>query len=105
VESLYGRRIIADSFTKATNFPVQATEKDIVAFAISFIHDRLQREKVDGILVNCVHDEIICEAAEQDAPKVLQIMQEEMIRAGQLILKTVQVKAEGHIANYWDEAK
>jgi hypothetical protein len=105
VESLYGRRMIADQFTKATNFPVQATEKDIVAFAMCFIMDRFKKEGLDATLVNMVHDELVSEAREDQAERALKIMEEEMVRAGQLILKTVKVVAEGKIADYWDDAK
>lgn len=105
IETLYGRRIIADAFTKATNFPVQGTEKDIVALAISFIVDKLQALKLPGALVNCVHDELVAEADEAYAEDVKHVMETEMIRAAHMILKTVKVRADGHIVDRWSQAK
>jgi DNA polymerase-1 len=102
-QTLYGRRVYADGFTKATNFPVQGTEKDIMAFAICFIHDRFKKEGLDAALVNCVHDELVAECSEDIADKVLHIMEEEMVRAGKLILKTVRVKAEGKVVDLWSQ--
>lgn len=103
--SLYGRDAITDNFNAATNYPVQGTEKDIVAFAFIFINERLKREKLDGYLINFVHDEIVADCSEEDADKVLKVIEEEMVRAAYMILKTVKVKAEGHVGYYWDTAK
>lgn len=105
IQTLYGRKITADGFTKATNFPVQGTEKDIVALAISFITDRLIQTQLDGFLVNCIHDELVAEVSEHDAEYVREIMSEEMIRAAHMILKTVKVRADGHIVDMWSAAK
>lgn len=105
IETLYGRRIIADAFTKATNFPVQGTEKDIVALAISFITDRFERDKLPGMLVNCIHDELVAEVPDAYAEDVKAAMEQEMIRAAHMILKTVKVRADGHIVDKWSEAK
>lgn len=104
-ESLFGRRAIARGFTNATNYPVQATEADIVKIAMLLLDKRLQKEGVDAFIVNMIHDEIVCETSLADADYVLKIMDEEMCRAARMVIKDVMIRTEGHVVKCWADAK
>ena len=52
-------------------------------------------------MVACVHDEIILEVEEEQAPKAQQILQRVMVTAGQHYLTEVPVVVEATRADNW----
>ncbi len=113
-ETLFGRRRplpelkVSNHATRsfgervARNMPIQGTAADIIKLAMIRVHDRLKREKLDAKLILQVHDELIVEASEQDAPRAAQILQEEMEAAASL---SVRLRADVHIGKTWYDAK
>ena len=69
-----GRRI-------AMNTPIQGTAADIIKIAMIRVYRRLAREQLDARLILQVHDELIVEAAVQDADRAAVILREEMEHA------------------------
>lgn len=65
----------------ALNTPIQGTAADIIKLAMVRVHKRLGEELPDARLILQVHDELIVDCLEKDAPKVQTILREEMENA------------------------
>lgn len=86
-ESVYlktssGRLIIRDFFndnwSKAViNYPVQSTSADVMFAALGKLPGYLAG--LDAKIINCVHDEILLEASEQDAPVAKEALEKAMV--------------------------
>lgn len=86
----------------ARNMPIQGTAADIIKIAMVKVYNRLAAEKLDAKLIMQIHDELIVEAEESIAPKVCDIVKDEMEHAIKL---AVQMKVDAHIGKSWYEAK
>ena len=73
-EKTFGERV-------AKNMPIQGTAADIIKIAMNKVNDRLIKENLDAKLIMQVHDELIIEAKEEIAPKVAEILKQEMENA------------------------
>ena len=114
VETLWHRRralpeLTASNFNTrsfgervALNMPIQGTAADVIKLAMVRVHDRLARELPGAKLLLQVHDELIVECPEADAPRAAQLLTEEMERVAQL---TVPLIAQAHWGKTWLEAK
>jgi len=83
------------------NAPIQGCNADMTKMALVFLRERLQG--YDARIVNTVHDEIVVEVREDQAEEVCQLVEKEMIRAGQEILKEVPIVADAKIGDYWSK--
>lgn len=98
VKTLFGRKIIADRFTDAVNYPVQGSGSDLLKMAVVFLH----REKDSSCrVVNLVHDEILVESDDDHIEKNRNLVAVSMERAGRLILKKVPVGFEIAVSKTW----
>jgi len=86
----------------ARNAPIQGTAADIIKIAMVRVYDRLKEEKLDAKLILQIHDELIVESNEADAPRAAQIISEEMENACKL---SVPMPADVHIGKTWYDAK
>ena len=86
----------------ALNMPIQGTAADIMKLAMIAVWKRLKAEKPAARLVLQVHDELIVECPEEDAPAVAALLAEEMERVVSL---SVPLTAEAHWGRNWLEAK
>lgn len=86
----------------ARNMPVQGTAADIIKIAMIRVDERLTREGLDARLLLQVHDELIVEAPKAEAPRVCEILREEMQGAVSL---SVTLETEIHTGASWYEAK
>ena len=76
----------------AMNMPIQGTAADIIKIAMICVYDRLKAEFPKAKLIMQVHDELIIEAPENDAPKVAELLKETMETACQMAVPfTVEV--------------
>jgi DNA polymerase-1 len=85
----------------AVNTPIQGTAADIVKLAMIKVHAALLRERPDARLLLQVHDELLLEAAEEDAEAVEALVRREM--AGAAALK-VPLDVEVGRGRSWAEA-
>ena len=81
------------------NAPIQGTSADILKRALRLLNDELRNTSAK--IVNIIHDEIVVEVDETEAPEVAQTVERTMSAAGQEYLQTVPVKVETAIAGEW----
>ncbi len=85
----------------AMNTPIQGTAADIIKIAMIRVESRLERENIDARLILQVHDELIVEAKEEEAERVLKIVEEEMQGA---CSGDVPYATNGVVAKTWYDA-
>ena len=114
VETLFGRRrylpeLSSSNFNLrsfgervAMNMPIQGTAADIIKIAMIRVVHRLEKEGLRARLILQVHDELIVEAPEEEAPLVQQLLTEEMEQAIHL---SVPMVAEATIGKTWYDSK
>lgn len=81
------------------NAPIQGTSADILKRALRLLNDELRNTSAK--IVNIIHDEIVVEVDETEAPEIAQTVERTMSAAGQEYLQTVPVKVETAIAGEW----
>ena len=81
------------------NAPIQGTSADILKRALRLLSDELRETSAD--IVNIIHDEIVVEVDEDEAPAVAQTVERAMCAAGEEYLSSVPVKVESQIACEW----
>ena len=86
----------------ALNMPIQGTAADISKQAMVRVHSRLAREGLAARLIMQVHDELIVECPEEEAPRVEALLQQEMQGVAEL---SVPLLAEAHTGRNWLAAK
>ncbi len=86
----------------ARNAPIQGTAADIIKIAMVRVWERLRRELPDAHLILQIHDELIVEASEADAPRAAEILSAEMEHA---FAMQVPLPADVHVGRDWYEAK
>ncbi|MCL5411391.1 MAG: DNA polymerase [Patescibacteria group bacterium] len=96
-------KLIGGIERQGKNTPIQGTSADITKYALIFIYGEFSKKNLDAHLIHTVHDEIVSEAREDIAEEVAKIVEEQMIRAGALLLKKCPVKVEVKVSNYWEK--
>lgn len=86
----------------ARNAPIQGTAADIIKIAMVNVFARLEKEGLDAKLILQVHDELIIEAADKDAPRAANLLKEEMENAAKL---KVALTVDVNTGKSWYEAK
>ncbi|HJZ79923.1 MAG TPA: DNA polymerase [Pyrinomonadaceae bacterium] len=81
------------------NAPIQGTSADILKRALRLLNAELRATSAH--IVNIIHDEIVVEVDEDEAPAVAQTVERAMCAAGEEYLTTVPVKVESQIAHEW----
>ena len=81
------------------NAPIQGSSADIIKRALTLLHDALKG--IDARIVNCVHDEIVVEAAEAQAAECAAILDREMVAAARDFIRSVPVTVDIAIADAW----
>ena len=75
---------------------------NIIKLAMVRVHSRLAREGLAARLIMQVHDELIVECPEEEAPRVEALLQQEMQGVAEL---SVPLLAEAHTGRNWLAAK
>ena len=95
------RKQIAAIERQGKNSPIQGANADMTKIALIYLRTALKG--YEARTVNTVHDEIVVEAREDQAEEVKHIVEDAMVRAGQVILKVVPIVAEASLADYWSK--
>lgn len=90
-------------WTDGRNAVIQGTAADILKKAMVLVHDRIEQEGHDAVIVNQAHDELIVMAKKEQAEEVNQYVQELMEEAGNSLLRAVPCLAEGGIRSCWEK--
>ncbi len=85
----------------AKNMPIQGTNADMVKLAMARITTALAERKLDAYLVNMVHDEIVIEAASDDAEAARDVVVKEMMSAGAEFVHRVPMTVDAQIGETW----
>ena len=83
--------------------PIQGTSADITKYALAYIHKELKNKKLDASLIHTVHDEIVVEARDDIADNVARLLEDQMIKAGEKLLKKVPIKVDVNISDCWEK--
>ncbi|MFA5802859.1 MAG: DNA polymerase I [Thermoleophilia bacterium] len=86
----------------AVNTVIQGSAADIIKIAMVNSHRALKKERLDAYLVLQVHDELVFEASEAEAPAVAELARREMVGAWQL---DQPLEVDVGIGETWVEAK
>jgi DNA polymerase-1 len=81
------------------NAPIQGTSADILKRALRLLKNELR--DTSARIVNIIHDEIVVEVDENEAPEIAQKVARAMCAAGEEYLKSVPVKVESQTACEW----
>lgn len=81
------------------NAPIQGSSADIIKRALTLLYDALK--SLDAQIVNCIHDEIVVEVAEAQAPDCADILEREMIVAARDFIRSVPVTVDTVISDAW----
>ena len=68
-------------YTQCCNLPIQGASADIMMLAIAKVHRGMQVGNIEGGLVASVHDELVLEVRENQAPQAKSILEEAMVEA------------------------
>ena len=98
----YGRLISAIE-RQAKNMPIQGTSADITKYALAFIYREFSNRGLDAYLIHTVHDEIVAEARADIVEEAAKLIEEQMIKAGEKLLKRVPVKVDINISDCWEK--
>ena len=81
------------------NAPIQGSSADITKRAMALLYEALSPH--DAKIVNCIHDEIVVEAAESDAEACRVIVEREMASAARQFIRSVPVTVDVKISDAW----
>uniref|UniRef100_A0A831Z2S8 DNA-directed DNA polymerase n=1 Tax=candidate division WWE3 bacterium TaxID=2053526 RepID=A0A831Z2S8_UNCKA len=84
------------------NTPIQGTSADMTKMALVYMRERIRKEGLSSVPIHTVHDEVVVEAEEKEAERTAKIVKEEMVRAGEELLKKVPVKVDVVISDIWE---
>jgi len=81
------------------NAPIQGSSADIIKRSLALLYDALK--PIDAKIVNCVHDEIVVEAAEAQADEAATILDHQMVAAAREFISSVPVTVDIVVADAW----
>ncbi len=87
---------------EAMNTPLQGTAADLMKLAMVKLHARLRREKLRTRMILTVHDELVCEAPEDELNAARGIVKEEMEA---VYTMRVPLRVDLGVGSNWKEAK
>jgi len=107
-EAIGGRKLFFKSYhrsswTEARDHPMQGCTASILKTAMVDVNRAIREHGHDAEFVNQVHDEIILECKEEEAPEIAVYVKPLLEAAGQKFMKIVPCKVEGGIKRMWEK--
>jgi DNA polymerase-1 len=101
----FKRRPGKSHFTQFLNTPIQGGAAEVLLAALAALDRRLK--PLDAALVNVVHDELVLEAASEDAAAVKLVVEQSMVEGMLAVFPDACCEGlvEAHIGRNWAEAK
>lgn len=87
------------------NHPIQGTCADIVKYATLQIHNYIENNKLEAIIVNQVHDEIVIEFNSKtiNPENFKKTIRNIMVEAGAYVIKSVPMEVESALSLTWQK--
>lgn len=95
----HDRQAVSEVRRRGRNSPIQGTGADILKRALRRLHDDLR--DTTAKIVNIIHDEIVIECDDTNAPEIADRACKQMVGAGEDYLHNVPVVVEPKIARQW----
>lgn len=95
-------RLVSHIERQGKNTPIQGSSADMTKYALVGIYHALKDGHYDAFPIHTVHDEIVVEVREDQAEVVRDLVEKEMIKAGEKLLKKVPVRVDAKIAAAWE---
>lgn len=86
----------------AMNSPIQGSAADIMKLAMVAVDQELRRRNMKSRIVLQIHDELLVEAAKEEADEVIRILEDKMKHAASL---RVPLEVEAHCGDSWFSSK
>jgi len=114
VRTMFGRRRLVPNLTsrnfqmrsqaerEAVNMPIQGTAADILKKAMIDLHAELPRRGLTARMILTVHDELLFECTQEEAPEAATVVRERMEQAVSL---SVPLTVDVGIGENWKDAK
>lgn len=97
------QKLVGSIERQGKNMPIQGTSADITKYALVYIYKEINDKNLDAHLIHTVHDEIVAEARDDIVEEVADLVEKQMIRAGEKLLKKVPVKVDINISDCWEK--
>lgn len=97
------KRARASIRRKGMNSPIQGSGADVTKQAMAFLFRAFEDGGYDATILMVVHDEFVVEVREDQAEKVAQIVEEEMIRGFTHFFKKIPMRIDVHIGFTWEK--
>jgi DNA polymerase-1 len=95
------KAIVAMAERAAINAPIRGGAADLVKLAMQRVDFALKNSCLDARILLQVHDELVVEAKESDAPKVAELMRRTMENIPELKIK---MPVDAQISDNWADA-
>ena len=93
--------ILSSIERKSKNMPIQATNGNVIKKALILIQNEIDKNNYPVNILLSVYDEIQTECREDFAAEWVVILEKLMIEAGKESIKTIPIKCDCSISDYW----
>ncbi len=98
-----GRRIYCNDSHFMMAAYLQGGEAVIMKYAVVLSVEEIRRRKLDGKLVNVVHDEMLFECSPEHAEEIRKLTEDNIRVAGEMLKLKCPMKGEGKVGTNWLE--
>jgi DNA polymerase-1 len=92
---------IGETERASKNTPPQGTNASVIKQALVDLQDVIDNNNYPARILLSIHDELVTECEESFVPIWKPILEETMINAAKLIIKSIPVKVEEVVSDYW----
>ena len=96
-------RVMEEIERQSKNFPIQSTNANITKLAMCNLQYLIDKDNLPVQIVMQVYDELQCIVKEEFAEEWKVILEQEMIKAAQIIIKTIPVEVDCKISSHWQK--
>jgi DNA polymerase-1 len=87
----------------AQNYPIQGTGGVMTKCAAILFDKEISKLGINAFIVNLIHDEIVVECPIKYSNDVMNILTNSMIKAGEIFCKSVPMKVDPIISEFWSK--
>lgn len=94
-------KILGEIERASKNAPIQSTNANVIKLALIKVQEEIDRNNWPVTILLSVYDEIVTECREDMADEWCTKLEQIMIESAQVVIKTVPVKADCKVSDYW----